>query len=84
MTIHSRSRSAGHALRRYIDRHRHVLATGIASIALALQPMTSLELHQFAASRTELSVRTTMLEVTVRLCIARAGCGSVAVHVAPR
>jgi hypothetical protein len=87
MTIHIRSHRAGHAVGhavgRAVARHRHVFATGIASIVLALQPLTSLELRRFVAARTELSLRTTALEVSVHLCIARAGCGSLAVHVGP-
>jgi hypothetical protein len=84
MATHIRSHRAARALTRHVDRHRHLLASGLVSIVLALQPMTSLELRRFAASRTELSVHTTSVEMTVHLCIARAGCGALTAQVLPR
>lgn len=68
---------------RRIGTHRHMLATSIASIVLALQPMTSVEVGQSSPQWSSVPVRVTV-EVTARICLSHSGCASLTAGITPR
>lgn len=83
MTTAPGGRILNRSFTRRIGTRWHMLATSIASIVLALQPITSVEVRQASPPRSGVPVRVTV-EVTARICLSHSGCASLTAGITPR
>jgi hypothetical protein len=65
---------------RRVGVRRHVSTVCIASIVLALPPVTSIQVEARSLPRNELSRAAAAVELTARLCVVDSGCGSLTIR----
>ena len=83
MTSAQGGRILSRSFTRRIGTRRHLLATSIASIVLALQPITSVDVRQASPPWSGVPVRVTV-EATARICLPHSGCASLTAGITPR
>ncbi len=83
MTTVPGARLASRSFTRRIGGRRHLLATSIASIVLAVPPITSVHVQRPPSPRTESSVGIT-IEMSARICFSHGGCSSLIARITPR
>ena len=83
MTIARGARLTSRSFTRRIGGRRHLLATSIASIVLAVPPITSVYVPRPSSPRTDSSVGIT-IEMTARICVSHSSCGFLIARITPR
>jgi len=84
MTTASGSRTTKHALVRRVDVRRHALMACMASIVLALHPLTSFQVERLTVSPIDGPAAAMAIELTGQLCLAHDSCGSITARLVKR
>ena len=84
MTTAAGTRLASRSFTQRIGGRRHLLATSIASIVLAVPPITSVYVQRPSSPRTDDSSVGITIEMTARVCVSHSSCGSLIARITPR
>ena len=84
MTTAPGGRLASRSVTRRIGGRRHLLATSLASIVLAVPPITSVYVPSAPSPRTDDSSVGITIEMTARVCFSHSSCGSLIARITPR